>query len=209
MIDNKIPGALKNNSKIIIHTVPAQKVLDGTQHVPIGLFAYCAEVMKVYRGALKKDPYAELFLLKIYEAGMLVRKKMRELIKQYTKILSDEVDGDGKIFYSNCPRVYSVNSINEYIMLGVILIKQFDYLMRLIFTSEKLLLVDKRETKTSSRNLRRRIRKFFNLPFHWHDFDITRADIHNDTDKAQKARKTMGKLHPDVLQGRLNAKYLL
>lgn len=209
MIDNKIPGVLKNDSKIIIHTVSAQKILEGTKHVPIGLFAYCAEVMKVYRGALKKDPYAELYLLKIYEAGVLVRKKLRELIKQYTKILSDEVGCDNKIFYSKQPRIYSVNSINEYIMLGVILIKQFDHLTRLIFTAEKLLLADKQETKLLGRNLRRRIRRFLNLPFHWHDFGITRADIHNDNDKAKKAYKTMGKLHPDVLQGRLMAKYVI
>lgn len=200
----KRPGQLLCQSSILLQTFPAQHVFVGGQ---VSMLSFSSFVLRIWRAAENDDPYADLFLMRIYEALVKTRRIVQNNEKKYRKLLSS-VDGINiEPFFTEEPKEYPLKFSNPYSFMCVYLVVDFDRLMRVMLSAKYMLLINADECSKLVGEMQRHMRQVFSLPLKWKHTGVTRYDIRHSTQVAQRAYNKMGELNNQVLVGTLRAPF--
>lgn len=205
------PGTLHNRASVMIQTFDAKRIvvgrrrsLDGKAHI-VGLIDFGSRVRKVWDAAVKDDPYADWYLLRIEQAIHSARSRigkelalMREHLARVPKgVAISTVTAKG----IRIPLTFA----SPYGYMAAYLVADYDTLVRLARTALRHGLIGSGEGRLVISRGAKWIRSAFTLVTQWHHLDITRRDVVQGSQRAQMAQAIMGVLPDAVMEGRQRA----
>ena len=203
-VTRKRPGQLRCQSSILLQTVPAQHAFIGGR---VSMVSFSSFVLRIWRAAANDDPYADLFLMRIYEALVKTRRIVQSNEKKYRKLLSS-VDGiNVEPFFTEEPKTYPLKFFVPYSFMCAYLVLDLDRFMRVMLSAKYMLLINKDEYRELVGEVLGHIRQVLSLPLKWKHTGVTRFDVRNNTQVAQRAYSKMGELNNQVLVGTLRAPF--
>ena len=201
---HKKPGRLRGEVSLTLHTAYSQKLFLGFRpdKRSINLLQFGGRMAVIWDAAERDDPYADWYLLKLYDAILKLRQQLTHDIEKYQHKLNEEssiANLSFTPFVSQQPAVESLWFRTQYGYMGASLIADFDQLMRTVLTVNRVgILLDKPESVIRQEWVDK-ILALFRLPFNWKSFAITRSDVKSEHEQAQLAQEKMGKLPEPIL----------
>jgi integrating conjugative element protein (TIGR03761 family) len=199
------PGALRGSATMTIETRQAQRLVYGrskseSQAPIIGLTRFALTMKRIWTAAMVNDPYADYYLLHVHEAI----EDARTLINELNAAIHARLAGIGKkiqieISHSVEPIKIPLSFANTYGYLGAYLISDYDDLVCGVLTARHMALVTRDEGERAIARGGQAIRRVFFCPSGWKHLAITRDDVRQGNQRAQKATEAMGELPAEVL----------
>lgn len=208
---NNRPGRLSGSLPFEIHTLDAQSLFGGyIRNEAVGLLQFGGLMTTIWNAAEKDDPYADWYLLKVYDELTKLRNTIASVTQDYQQKLQ-EAYGRTNLhlmpFASQKPVVKPLWFRTQYGYLGANLIADFDTLVRTVLTANRIgVLLDKPINDIKDEWIDK-IVALFKLPARYQSFAVTRLDVVNNTDVAKKAQDVLGKLPKSVLDKQLRAPF--
>lgn len=205
------PGRLMNRVELIINTPAAQKLLTGSINKgDVGLLQFTVLIAEIWKQAERDDPYADWYLVKIYDAMVTLKNQLAAEIQLQQQALNKINSTSGfiiKAFSSEKPLVKTVWFKTPYGYLGAQLIAVFDELIRTVVTASHVGVILDKGHEAVRDEWAGKIIDLFKLPLKWQAFDITRDDVVAKNDKAKLAQKALGKLPEVILTKKLRSPF--
>jgi integrating conjugative element protein (TIGR03761 family) len=201
------PGRLLQQGTLTLQTRLAQRFFKGYPGKTKGLTQFSWYLRKIWQAAAEDDPYADLFLLRIYDLIVNARRAFQQQIAQYRQLLNSIEGIQLAIVSTHKPLELSLRFGTCYGYFASILLAEFDQLTRYILSIKYAGLMPPQEADVLLRQANKALRRVFMRPFNWKPLQLTREDVKQQTDAAQQAYKQMGKLPAPVLEGTLRARY--
>lgn len=203
----KLPRRLKMKSHMKIQTKPAIQLLKGREIGVVGLFKFCHMVSKIWHAARADDPYADVFLLRIFDSIVTARRQIETKLQKYRSITSANKGIEIEDLVSKRPETVSLQFGNPYGFMAAYLLTAFDELICLMVSLQYQALLDVKEARLVIAESARCIRQVFSKPLGWRPMGLVRKDVLESSNKSEKARALMGDIHHDVLHKKLRAPY--
>lgn len=147
------PGSLRNNTRMIIQTRQAQKLVTGRKRsgdvsAIIGLMDFGRRMKLLWLSSEADDPYADWYLLQIEnsikEARVLINEK-----KSWLNDVLNTMDGvEVEIAQSLKPINISIYFQNPIGYMGAYLVKDYDLLACSVFTARHIGLIDRKTAES-------------------------------------------------------------
>lgn len=206
------PGALTTPASLVIHTVHAQRLVQGRskskEHGPIvGLIRFGWKMNLLWHAARADDPYADWFLLRTHD---LLQQVNRDLVDQQRLILAQMQSHSGvEIGVGHTKQVVRVplNFSNPYGYMAGYLLADFDQLIRTTLSIMHVGLQPKGVCYALMDKAGTAVRRVFYEPFHWKNVSLTREDLRQGNQRALQAEKAMGPLPVEILEGARRAPF--
>lgn len=195
------PGRITSKASIILQTKPAQRLFMNS----VGVTEFSKRMNQIWQSAAQDDPFADLFLLRIYDALVQTRRKLSEYKDKYQHILMEAEDGVRlEIGESTKPLEFPLDFLTPYGYMASYMLADFDKLTRLFLTLRRLGLIDGyfKEALSEANTL---ILDVLSKPSEWHFTGVTRKDMQEKNQLAKKAIELMGKISPKILQAKLRS----
>ena len=93
----------KKRAKILLHTNLAIKMFRGYDRHHVGVPYFSKLVHSIWQAAREKDPYAELYLLRIYDSLVQARREFQNLEAHYRQCFKNEIDAELDSFIDEHP----------------------------------------------------------------------------------------------------------
>lgn len=178
----------------------------GWRYGKMGLVQFASRTTVLWRAYKADDPYAELYILKLYEAI----EKTKEELKTYETNLETQMKGlrgfKFEIYKNPKPLEQTLQFATPYAYMGAMLVEQVDYLYRQLYTLQRLGMVPKDDI--SAKLLIRGIRNMFELTREWQYTGVTRKDILEKNENAQKAQALLGEIPAPILNNEIQFRFL-
>ncbi len=180
--------------KLVIHTTPGQKVVEGRKdrnnYGPIGLKEFCNRMAAVYSASAYDDPYADQLLLNIYNECIKLRRYISKVEEEYLRKLK-EVEGlELTVREAIKPVTYNISFKTPYGYLIAYLLIDFDRFCRAIISAKMAALMpEKFDIQKTLLDLRKRIRRILSEPLKWHYTGVMRPDVEAQNKLANEAKK--------------------
>lgn len=189
---------LTTDFQLVLHTKSAQRLYDGEwKHGRMGLLQFASAITILWKCSKQDDPYAEWYLLKIYEALQEASTKL----KHYESTLKEQLNNlrgfEIGLMSHPTPLKQPLRFASPFAFMAATLIEQVDYINRQLFTIQRMGIMP--NEKLMPRDLLRELQTIFQLPRHWRYTGVTRNDIEQNNQKAQKAKELFGELPPAIL----------
>lgn len=205
------PGPLSKDVQLVLHTVDAQTAFMGHgEKGGMGLFPFASRMGELWEAAAKDDPYADWYLLKIYDTIIQLRNSMATIIQDYQQQLTKTHGLNGFIVYpfqSEKPLNKSLYFNNPYGYLGAQIIADFDTLMRIVLTAKRIGVLLTKSHHAIRDEWLQPILVLFKLPFKWQNFQISRTDVELNSANSIIASDALGKLPAAILAKKLRAPF--
>lgn len=205
------PGGLRNNTRMIIQTRQAQKLVTGRKRTSeasaiIGLMDFGRRMKLLWLSAEADDPYADWYLLQIEnsikEARILINEK-----KSWLDDVLNTMDGiEVEIAQSLKPINISIYFQNPIGYMGAYLVKDYDSLACSVFTARHIGLVDRATAESIIHVTGKAIRRTFTLVSLWKFTGVTREDLKQNNQSSVRALETFGECPEDVISKQTRAK---
>jgi len=210
-ISFKRPGRLLNDIKLRIHTQDAQILFGGYQSKEsVGLLMFGKQMANIWKAAAKDDPYADLYLLKVYDAILKLRKYFSIQIEKYqTQLAEHSRHPNLEItpFVSEEPLVKNLWFGTQYGFMAAQFIADFDLLMSIFLTAKRVGVSFDKTHVEIKKEATQNIEKLFSLPFEWVETGITRNDFKNNTSLSYDVKEKLGKLPQSILDLELRSPF--
>ncbi|WP_077731434.1 PFL_4669 family integrating conjugative element protein [Methylocaldum sp. 14B] len=206
------PGALRSEAFLEIQTRQAQRLVHGRESgndkapAIIGLLSFGRRMRQLWLSAQFDDPYADWYLLKIEQAIEASRAYMAEKQNVLMQVLDGISGVKIDVAHSLEPIRVSLQFSNPYGYMGAYLIADYDALMRAVLTARHFALIDRDKSQNIIQSAGRGIRHTFNLAAVWRYTGVTREDLRQMNQAAQRARDLMGKLPETILDATCRAR---
>ncbi len=194
----KLPR-LKVNGEIILHMRSTQNLFNGSwKYSKMGLVQFARMMTMLSKAASQEDPYAEWYLLKTYQALFDAKKELKAIELKLAGYF-DPVRGVSITLIANeqalhCPLHFST----PFGFIGANLLAEVDYVLRQLVTLKRI--GSPLPENITEPTLVAYVQRAFSLARHWHSMGITRRDIHDNSEKYQKANALMGDIPDAVLK---------
>lgn len=199
------PARLTGDVTLTLQTTAAQKLFFGVKQnnkTSVNLLQFGGRMTDIWLAAKKDDPYADWFLVKVYDKVSTLRQQIAIAIKRY-KAQLDEASELSRLnftlFTSAQPTKQALRFGTQYGYLGASLVADYDELMQVILTARQVGILFDQPHHIIQQTWRQQLLSLFKLPYRWQAFGLTRQDVKEQTDKATKAKERMGKL-PNGIQ---------
>ena len=134
----------------------------------------------IWDAASRDDPYADYYLLKVYDAIIKLRNELAVFIQDFEAKLKANLQ-DSHIsctpFASEKPLIKPLWFRTQYGYLGAQLIADFDKLTRILLTANWMGVLFEQEPQTLRKEVLGKITTIFQLPMQWEDLSLTRKRI--------------------------------
>lgn len=211
--DQKPPASGKLRSQVImeIQTGLAQRFVHGRERSEnvapiIGVIGFGQRARILWRAASEDDPYADWTLLKIEESI----HESKALIDQHASRIQEVLTAMGgfkiEIAQAVSPVEIPLEFSNPYGYMGAYLVADLDVLSCTVLTARRLGLIDQLHSDEILRSAGRAIRRTFNYAVQWRFTGVTRNEVRQMSQTAQRARTLMGEIPLDVLSGEKRAR---
>ena len=206
------PGALTTPASLVIHTVHAQRLVQGRskskEHAPIvGLIRFGWKMNLLWHAAKADDPYADWFLLRTHDVLQQVNK---DLVDQQRSILAQmQCHSAVEIGVGRTKEVIRVplNFGNPYGYMAAYLLGDFDNLIRTVLTMMHVGIQPRSAGYALIEKSSSAVRRVFYEPFGWKNVSLTREDLRQGNQRALQAEKVMGPLPVEILEGTRRAPF--
>ena len=205
------PGGLRNNTRMMIQTRQAQKLVTGRKRTReasaiIGLMDFGRRMKLLWLSAEADDPYADWYLLQIEnsikEARILINEK-----KSWLDDVLNTMDGiEVEIAQSLKPINISIYFQNPMGYMGAYLVKDYDSLACSVFTARHIGLVDRATAESIIHITGKAIRRTFTLVSLWKFTGVTREDLKQNNQSSVRALETFGECPEDVVSKKARAR---
>lgn len=205
------PGSLQGSISFAIHTHDAQLLFSGYTSSPaIGLLQFSSQMATIWDAASNDDPYADWYLLKIYEEILKLRNELAVMTYNQQQKISQTYD-TGTLnlmpFPSQEPLIETLWFRTQYGYLAASLIADFDLLMRTVLTAYRVgVLLEQSHVEIKNEWINK-ISALFQLAFKWQATAVTRADIYADNDLAKATKELLGDIPAKILNKSLRAEF--
>lgn len=212
LLTQKKPGRLKGEVKLTLHTAYAQKLFLGFRpdKRSINLLQFGARMTELWDAAERDDPYADWYLLKVYDALITLQKQLVSELENYKEKLNVSKHLSGLVFTpfaSQQPVVESLWFRTQYGYMAAGLVAHFDELMRTVLTANRIgVLLDKADQVIRQEWLDKLL-ALFRLPFQWKPCVITRSDLEKKTEQAKVAMEKMGEIPEAILSLKIRSPF--
>jgi integrating conjugative element protein (TIGR03761 family) len=200
------PGII---AEIILHTDIAHKFFRATWRPGnIGLIQFSASVAKIYFACKEDDPYAEWYLLKIYNALFEAIDQIKKMEKQLSPYFLNQ--RGIKLHYLEKTKLWNeeLHLATQFSHMGAELLTDVDHLLRQIITLQRAG-VAQGENAITVRMPIKIMQDAFSVPMGWKRTHVTREDIRADNKKAKDARAVFdGDLPEAVLKKEIEFSFL-
>ena len=189
-----------------IQTRQAQRLFrgrptDAGKPAIIGLVGFANRLKVVWQGARDDDPYADWWLIKIHEgieaAGDEVRSRQQQLIESLKQMKTLEID----VAASKRPCRVPLNFANPYAYQGAKLLAEFDLLVCYALTLRHVGQLGNQEGESLVNAGARKLRSLFMIPQGYRLLKLNREQVRANVGRSSDARRMMGALPADVLDG--------
>jgi len=201
------PAALRSDMTMTIQTGQAQRLVtgrkksDGVQPI-IGLMEFAHRLKVIWNAAANDDPYADWYLLLIDQSLTRARTLVREKTQWITSVLDGMEGFEIDIAHSAHPITVPLQFANAFGYMGAYLVKEYDTLCCAIYTAQHIGLIDRKHSTSLLNETGRAIRRTFNLPASWRYTGVSRLDLQQRNQNAQRAKEAMGEVPDDVIEQR-------
>ena len=169
-------GKLKNEVQLQLNTMDSQLLFSGNEpNFPIGLLRFAHQMAEVWIAAENDDPYADLYLLRVYDRIMKAYQEIAAAITDYEQQLLTSATSNNltiKPFISEKPLIKTLWFRTQYGYLGANLIANFDRLMRIVLTAYRVGIILNKPYEVIRDEWASRIKEIFELPFKWQKLDF-------------------------------------
>ena len=206
---SKRPGRLSGSIPFELHTADAQQVFAGySTKDAVSLLQFGGRMTHLWSAAEKDDPYADWYLLKVYDGIVRLRNQLAATIQDYqAQMTQGESNLALQPFTSEKPVVKSLWFRTQYGYLGASVIADFDKLIRTVLTANRIGVLLEKSHETIRDEWLNKIVILFKLPFKYQSFEITRADVEADNALAKRAQEVLGTLPESVLAKTLRSPF--
>lgn len=204
------PGPLRSAdpSRVWVHTSQALRLVKGRRHSEeahgiIGLIHFGQRVQFLCDAVKANDPYADWWLIQVSEKIADVKSELASHREQVEQLMRSREDIDVSVGRSSTPvgvpLVY--RDASPYVFAGADLITQFDWLVRAVEQCKRTAMILPTDAYRLIDACSHRIRGVFTFAAKWRNQSITREDVRQETQVAQRAKQVMPGLPQDVLDG--------
>lgn len=154
----------------------------------------------IKHAALRDDPYADWMLLRIKDQITVVEEDLQLHLTHFETLLRE----DRNAYTIPAARVrgrIKIKFHGPYSRRVMRLVQAYDDLRRVGFVVVKEELLDRKKLYGVWKVCENKVRSLMYVGLPWRNFQITRADVRQNTARAQEARAWMGDLPQDVLDG--------
>lgn len=206
------PGELRGEAKLTIQTWQCQRLVYGRKKTDkkdaiIGLIGFAQKVKTLWQSCIADDPYADYYLLKLYEAIEGSRSKIREYRKAIEKKIASEDGFSISIASSRKPVVIDLAFPNPYGYLAAYLLNEYDHMVRSFLTAKHVGLVKPDYAHKHIEDGAKLVRAVLALASTYKYKAITRKDVVQENARALEAKRLMGELPESVLKGEERSPY--
>jgi integrating conjugative element protein (TIGR03761 family) len=206
---SKRPGRLSGSILFELHTADAQQVFAGySTKDAVSLLQFGGRMTHIWSAAEKDDPYADWYLLKVYDGIVRLRNQLAVAIQDYQAQMTQ---GQSNLalepFTSEKPVVKSLWFRTQYGYLGASVIADFDKLIRTVLTANRIGVLLEKSHETIRDEWLNKIVILFKFPFKYQSFEITRADVEADNALAKNTQEVLGVLPESVLAKTLRSPF--
>ncbi len=198
-------GRLKSASLIILQTECAQKIFYGQRHLLLGVKQFSQYMTKIWHAASNDDPYADQYLIKIYEGIYSERAYIKKLLNKHQVIMNSEPGLEMNMVFSSDPKKIPLHFTTPYGYMVSYLLADYDRLVRLMLSIRFMGLPIDEKPNVIIKQVARRIRRVLSLSMQWVDTGVTRIDITENSALAQMAIKKMGEIDGNILAKKIRS----
>ena len=218
---NELPGPLRNEVILTIHTREAQKLIVGRKkrlNDPfdldkkiveniMGVYSFGKRMNAIWIAAQYDDPYADWFLLQVELALATGKKAFFDKRQELTQLL-ESVDAI-KITTSHSikPVEANISFANPYGYMGAYLVAEYDALACTLLTAWHIGLIDREPKHALIKAHSKLIRRVFYLSTQWHFTGVTRSAMTAGDPASLEAKAKMGELPQEFLERSTRAQH--
>jgi integrating conjugative element protein (TIGR03761 family) len=192
---------------LTLHTEIAHNIFDARWNKGnIGLIQFASQVAKIYKASQADDPYADWFLMKIYDAVVSAKDNLKKIEEKATFYFDNQ--RGLKLQYSpNKPWQHELRVVNPYSYMGASLLTDLDHILRKIVIIRHVCVQTK--SQLTIKQPIKELQDAFAVPFVWKNTKVTRADIRSGNQNAIDAKAAFTESLPDaVLNEEIEFSYL-
>jgi len=192
---------------LVLHNPIAQSLIQGSWgYKRMGLLQFAKLMQSLWQAAKEDDPYAEWYLMRTYEQITLLKEEIKkaELMCQqkFAELRGLEVQVVDNIKPVKFPLKFST----PFGYMAAYLIADLDYLFRQTNILKRLGILLEEDQKPAS--FVQRIHKLFSHSRLWQYTGVSRKDIKENNQRAQKAEELMGRVPAGILNKRVQFAFL-
>ena len=206
------PNALHSDVVLVLMTRQAQRLVHGRRGYAddkqsvapiIGLFKFAALVHLIWRGGMRDDPYADMWLLRVENTLRTAREELSEISGRVDQALDKMPEGvQVSLAVVPEPMRLELRFSNPYNYQGAYLLGHYDRLVRHILTAHHVGALSTQLTKRQLNAAGRCVRRAFVKATGYHFLGVTRTDLRAGNNRARVAVQQMGALPEYMLKAR-------
>ncbi|MCP4475323.1 MAG: DUF1845 domain-containing protein [Gammaproteobacteria bacterium] len=203
------PGRMRVPVQLMLHTLEVQLLLNGYQKAP-KLTHFSWRMNQLRLAAQEDDPYADYMLLQVYDECLQLYQSLQSAVKKLSARCLHETASEHLTMiapHAEQPLVKTLNFNNPYGYLGAQILAALDQFLCLTRMSCRMGLVMENEYDGIRDHWLAQCIVAFKRPFQWKAFGITRQDIRDNNELAQKAKNRMGTLPEAILNGTIQSPF--
>lgn len=200
------PDALRSHWIVEIHTRQAMRLVQGRRAgeqgpaIP-GLWRFGSQLTSIWNGAMRDDPWADWWLLRIEEGLAGAREEIQALRQHIDAVLAQSPAVEIEVAASLRPVRLDLMFTNPYGYQGGHLLVDYDHLVRHVLTARHVGLLNQATSQKMLHNGARALRRVYGLPQGYKYTGVTREDVRQGNRRAQRALEAMGEVPAEVLEG--------
>jgi integrating conjugative element protein (TIGR03761 family) len=198
---------LTHEISLVLHNPIAQSLINGSWgYRRMGLLQFAKMMQSLWQAAKDDDPYAEWYLMRTYELITSLKEEIKktELICQqkFAQLRGLEVQVVGNVNPIKFPLKFST----PFAYMAAYLIADLDYIFRQTNILKRLSILLDEDQKPA--HFVQKMHLLFSHARQWKYTGVTRKDIRENNQLAQKASGLMGKILTTILNSEFDFLFL-
>lgn len=206
VIEPSPPGALHGEAWLTLQTHQALMLVHGRGPLPdkpaiIGLIGFADRLRVIWQGARSDDPYADWWLIKIDEAirsvNDFIEAQQAAVSNQLVQLSSIDI----AVASSESPTRIRLQFASPYAYQAAGLVARYDKFVCAVVTAAHVGLLGLERRQQIQHSCARKLRSLFMLPQTYRLLKLSRATVRAQNGRTHEARKLMGEIPEDILNG--------
>ena len=166
-----------------------------------GLVGFADRLRLIWYAAQANDPYADWWLIKIHDGLVRAKDAVGEQRVPIRELLDSVTAFEVAPSSSKDPFRIQLHFSSPYAYLAAQVLSQFDEFVREALTARHIGLIKPREASADIFKCGSRLRGLFNIPTRFRRTGVDRSDDSSWNGNGEMARRFMGEVPPDILDG--------
>jgi integrating conjugative element protein (TIGR03761 family) len=205
-------GRLQGEAWLEIHTRQAQRLIRGRSRsggkpAITGLLGFATQLNMVWHAASEDDPYAHWWLIRIEEAIGQAQVFLAEQVSRMGALYPGTARFQWSASHSQRPHTVLLQFATPYAYRAAQLLGEFDCLVCQCLTLKHVGACAPEQLTGVIESAAHQVRRVFSLPQGFRVFAIDRAEVRQNTQRAEQALAHFGELPAEILSGARTATF--